>query len=119
MTPSPAQEQTLKLAVIFKAVRFLAFPGAPLGAWGEISEGGVGVVTVRSDAQIRELLYGLGGVNWDIDLEAAVTADDVIRLGLEADPSTFPADRIGDVETAIGAAAAWIAAYLLTNGVAV
>lgn len=118
-TPTPAQLETLRLAVTYKAVRFLAFPGAPLGAWGEVAEGGVGVVTVRTDAQIRELLYGMGGVDWDVDLTAEVAADDVIRAGYETDPAAFPADRVADVERAIGAAAHWVAQYLLSSGVGV
>lgn len=115
-TPTPDQAEALKLAVAYKAVRFLAFPGAPLGAWGEVGEGGVGVVTVRSDAQIRELLYGLGGHEWEIP---DVTADDVIRAGFETDPATFPADRVADVERAIVAAKQWVSEYLRSNGVGV
>ena len=37
-TPTPDQAEAMKLAVAYKAVRFLAFPGAPLGAWGEVGE---------------------------------------------------------------------------------
>ena len=41
-----------------------------------------------------------------------MTTDDVIRVGLQTDPADYPADKVGDVEDAIGAACSWIEDYL-------
>lgn len=111
-TPSQPQLDAMAQAVIYKAVRFLKLPESPLGAWGEFSEYGVGVATVRPDHAIEEMLYGLRLRDWDVDLESLVTADDVIRVGLEMDPATFPADKLGDVERALSAAVSWVAHHL-------
>jgi hypothetical protein len=107
------QEVTDRLvqAVIQKATRILMLSKAPLGSWGELNE--FGVATVRSDYEIQELLYGLRFVNWDVDLMTLVDTDDVIRVGMQTDPTTFPTDRVPDVQRAIGGAVSWIAGYLL------
>jgi hypothetical protein len=36
----------------------------------------------------------------------------VIRVGLSADPATFPADKLPDVERALEAAISWVSAEL-------
>lgn len=98
-------------AVIQKATRILMLSKASLGSWGELNE--FGVATVRADHEIQELLYGLRFVNWDVDLVALVDTDDVIRVGLQANPATFPSDKVPDVQRAIEGAASWVALYLL------
>ena len=87
--PSIGEEARLAQALIAKATRFFVQLEAPLGTWGELSE--FGMATVRPDYQIREILFGLHLPDWDTDaLADLVTADDVIRAGLQADPATFP-----------------------------
>lgn len=103
--------EALEQAMIQKATRILMLSKAPLGSWGELNE--FGVATVRADHEIAELLYGLRFVNWDVDLPALVTTTTVIRVGLQTDPTTFPADRVADVQRAIDAAARWVASYIL------
>jgi hypothetical protein len=90
--------------------------GAPLGTFGELTE--LGMSTVRPDYQIAELLFGLRLTEWDLALDGLVTPDDVIRQGLQANPATFPAERLPDVERAIDTAVSWVDTYL-TEGVAV
>jgi hypothetical protein len=111
VTPTTETEERLAQALIQKATRILMLSKAPLGSWGELNE--FGVATVRSDHEIQELLYGLRFVNWNVDLPTLVDTDTVIRVGMQADPSTFPTDRIPDVQRAIDAAASWLAAYVL------
>jgi len=106
-----ATEERIKTAVIQKATRILMLSKAPLGSWGELNE--FGVATVRADYEIQEILFGLRFVNWDVDPLTLATTDDVIRIGMQADPDTFPTDRIPDVQMAIDSAAWWVAAYLL------
>lgn len=103
--------ERLTQAVLAKAVRILLLVEAPLGSFGELSEFGMAVV--RPDYQQTELLYGLRYTTWDIDLTTLVTADDVIRAGLQADGSDFPESRMVDVTRAIDAAVSWIASELL------
>lgn len=103
--------ERLKQSVIQKATRILMLSKAPLGSWGELNE--FGVATVRADYEIQELLYGLRFVNWDVDLQAIATVDEVIRIGMQADPDTFPTDRLPDVQMAIDAASSWVASYVL------
>lgn len=112
-TPTPEITAALRLAVIYKATRILAVSGSPLGSWGEYPDGGVGPIPVRPDHTIAELLYGIRFVDWDVDLPTLVTSDDVIRVGLETDPTTYPAERVPDVEAAIAAASSWVAHYVL------
>lgn len=117
-TPTAAQAEVMKSAIIQKAIRFLMLPGSPLGAYGEFSEGGVGSMSLRPDYAIREMLYGLGGRNWDIDLTTLVTPEDVIRIGFNADPDSLPEGSEADIQTAIESACHWVAEYLLSNGFA-
>ena len=105
--PSLNEEARLTQALIAKATRFFVQLEAPLGTIGELTD--FGMATVRPDYQIRELLFGLHAADWTVeDLTALVTTDEVIRAGLQADPATFPAARIPDVQRAIDAAADWI-----------
>ena len=106
-----ATSDRIKQAVIQKATRILMLSKAPLGMWGELNE--FGVATVRADYEIQELLFGLRFINWDVDPLTLADTDDVIRIGLQADPATFPTDRVADVQMAIDGAASWVAAYLL------
>jgi hypothetical protein len=108
--PTAAEEARLGQAAIAKATRFLVLPEAPLGSWGELSEFGMAVV--RPDYAITELLFGLHFRHLTIDWDSIVTADDVIRVGLSADPATFPADKLPDVERALEAAISWVSAEL-------
>jgi len=102
--PSTAR---LTQAIIAKAARFLAMVEAPLGSWGELTE--FGLATVRPDFQIKELLFGLHNSGILLtDLAGLVEVDDVIRAGLNADPLTFPAERIPDVQRAIDSAVDWV-----------
>ena len=59
---------------------------------------------------IDEMLYGLRRVpEWEVvDMAGLVTTDEVIRAGLGVEPSTFPTDRIPDVQQAIDSAAEWV-----------
>jgi hypothetical protein len=101
------QTERLRSALIQKATRFLILPTGPLGFYGEMTEWGT--PTARPDYQIAELLMGLHQTIAEIaDLAGLVTTDEVIRNGLQADPATFPADRVPDVQRAIDAAADWI-----------
>jgi hypothetical protein len=101
------QTERLKSALIQKAARFLLLPTGPLGLYGEMGEWGT--PTAKPDYQIAELLFGLHQAIAEIDdLAGLVTTADVIRNGLQADPATFPADRLPDVQRAIDAAADWI-----------
>lgn len=111
IAPTAEAAERLKQAVIQKATRILMLSKAPLGSWGELNE--FGVATVRADYEIQELLYGLRFVNWEVDLQAIATVDEVIRIGLQADPDTFPTDRLPDVQQAIDAASSWVASYIL------
>jgi hypothetical protein len=47
----------------------------------------------------------------EVTLGALVTVDDVIRVGLQTDPTGFPTDRLPDVERALSASVDWV----LTN----
>jgi hypothetical protein len=101
------QTERLRSALIQKAARFLIFPTGPLGFYGEMSEWGT--PTAKPDYQIAELLKGLHQTVAEIeDLAGLITTDDVIRNGLQADPTTFPAERLPDVQRAIDAAADWV-----------
>ena len=105
--PTLGQSARLTQAIIAKATRILVMTEAPLGSWGEITD--FGIATVRPDYQIKELLYGLHVGDWELsDLSNLVEVDDVIRAGLQADPVTFPAERVPDVQRAIDAAVDWI-----------
>src|SRR5690606_41228727 len=96
--PRPAKRESLKVAVIQKATRTIGLGEASLGSWGEQDV----VVPVRSDQTIAEMLYGMRGVGLEVDFSAlGVTADDVIRSGLQHDPDTYPEDRQVDVEKAL------------------
>lgn len=113
--PTPAQRERLKEAVIQKATRTIALGEASLGSWGEQDV----VVPVRPDHTIAEMLYGMRGVGLEVDFSAlGVTADDVIRSGLQADPSTYPEDRKVDVERALLSAVSWVEEALNGFGVA-
>jgi hypothetical protein len=101
----------LTQAVLAKAVRILLLVEAPMGSFGELSE--FGMAMVRPDYQQTELLKGLRYINWEEDLTALVTSEDVIRAGLQADPSDFPEARMGDVDRAIDAAVSWVASEVL------
>lgn len=111
--PTDAQTERLRSAVLVKATRLYLLAEAPLGTWGELSE--FGVAAVRPDYNAAEYLFGLAVSALDItteDLAALVTADDVIRVGFQADPTGFPADRVPDVERCVLAAADWVGEYL-------
>jgi len=105
-TPTDTQTARLAQAVIAKATRFLVLPEAPLGTWGEM--GDLGIATVRPDYSIVELLYGLHFRDFDVDWDTIVSTDDVIRVGLAAEPDTFPTDKRPDVDRALAAAIDWI-----------
>jgi hypothetical protein len=104
--PTAEQLERLAQAAIAKATRFLILPEAPLGSWGEMTEFGMAVI--RPDYAIAELLQGLHFLGLVIDWSAIVTTDDVIRVGLQADPTDLPAARLPDVERALAAAEQWI-----------
>jgi hypothetical protein len=105
--PTAGQTERIRSALIQKAARFLILPTGPLGFYGEMSEWGT--PTAKPDYQIAELLYGLHYAIAEVeDLAGLVTTDEVIRNGLQADPSSFPAERLPDVQRAIDAAADWI-----------
>jgi hypothetical protein len=104
--PTPLALERVKAALIQKAARFVIFPTGPLGLYGEMSEWGT--PTAKPDYQIAELLKGLHLPDYDVDLVGLITTDDVIRNGLQADPSTFPAERLPDVQRAIDAATDWV-----------
>jgi hypothetical protein len=107
--PTPGQTERLKTALIQKATRFLVMHNDPAG-FGEITD--FGAVLTRRDYITPEYLFGLQGtINTVDDLAALITPDDVIRNGLGADPTNFPADRLVDVQREIDAAADWIATY--------
>jgi hypothetical protein len=106
VTPTDEQASRLAQAAIAKATRFLVLPEAPLGSWGEMSEFGMAVI--RPDYAISELLFGLHFRGLIIDWASIVTADDVIRNGLSADPSDMPIERVADVDRALEAAQEWI-----------
>lgn len=110
VTPTAEQLERITQAIIAKATRILVSVEAPLGVWGELSE--FGIATVRPDYQSDELLFGLRLTEWDVDLTTLVTADDVIRVGLQTVPADFPAERIPDVERSIAAAVSWLAEYV-------
>lgn len=113
--PTPAQRERLKEAVIQKATRTIALGEASLGSWGEQDV----VVPVRPDHTIAELLFGMRGVGLEVDFSALeVTADDVIRSGLQADPDSYPEDRKVDVERALLSAVSWVEEALNGFGVA-
>lgn len=114
--PTPAQRERLKEAVIQKATRTIALGEASLGSWGEQDV----VVPVRPDHTIAEMLYGMRGVGLEVDFSdnLGVTADDVIRSGLQADPDTYPEDRKVDVERALLSAVSWVEEALNGFGVA-
>lgn len=114
--PTAAQEAQLKEAMISKAARIYVMTGASLGYVGEISE--MGSATLRPDYQIRELLEGLRFIDWDVDLTAIVDADEVIRAGLGADPTSYTAAQSALVDQAIAAAASWVATEII-EGVAI
>lgn len=109
--PAPTAEQEAQLAeaVIQRAARNLVGHTGPLGFFGEVTEFGQAIS--RPDYQTQEYLKGLRTtVTVTVaDLLALVSNEDVIRAGLQADPATFPAARIPDVERARTAAAAQIA----------
>lgn len=111
VTPTAEVQERLVGAVIQKATRILMLSKASLGSWGELNE--FGVATVRADHEIQELLYGLRFTNWNVDLVTLVTTDMVIRVGMQTEPSTFPSDRLPDVQRAIESAVSWVASYLL------
>jgi hypothetical protein len=77
-----------------------------------------GVVTVRPDYAIQELLFGLHFLDLEPVWDDIVTAGDVIRVGLSADPDDYPVDKTADVERALVAAIDWITAEL-SGGVGV
>lgn len=105
---TPEIEARLAQAVLAKAVRIYAMAEAPLGTHGEMTE--YGVMRVMPDHQIMELCAGLLRVNWDVDLVALVTVEDVVRaMGYD----DLPPDKEGDIERAISAAASWVAEYIL------
>lgn len=107
VAPTESQSARLALAAIGKATRLLVLPEAPLGTWGELTEFGAAVV--RPDYSIGELLYGLHFRELEPeDWADIVTTDDVIRVGLNADPETFPAVKLPDVERALTSAIDWI-----------
>ncbi len=105
--PSIGEEAQLASAIILEAARQLIMP--PLGLTGEVTE--FGVASVRPPYGVVELLRGRRVPEWEVaDLAALVTVDDVIRAGLGVEPSTFPTDRLPDVQRAILSAAEWVRA---------
>lgn len=115
-TLSDPQEQALKSALIQKATRFLVMSGAPLGRWGNSNE--IGLSQIRPDYEVAEMLLGLRGQDWDVDLETLVSTDEVIRVGLQTEPGDYPLESLPDVERAISAACSWVASYLIGVGLA-
>jgi hypothetical protein len=113
VTPTPEDEARLTQAVVAKAVRILSLVEAPLGIWGEMTD--MGPASVKPDWQIRELLFGLHYSGMAVP---EVSADMVIRQGLQTDPATFPADKLPDIDRAIAAARSWIAHDLQGFGIA-
>lgn len=105
---TPEIEARLAQAVLAKALRIYALAEAPLGTHGEMTE--FGMMAVRPDYQIQELLGGLLRVNWDVDLTTMITSDDVVRhLGYD----DLPAAKVVDIDRAIAAATSWVADYVL------
>lgn len=101
------QEAQLAQAVIAKATRLYVLVEAPLGVVGEMSE--LGMVTVRPDYTIGELLFGLRYQDITVeDWTSIVTASDVIRSGLNMDPATAPDYVEAGVERALTAAIGWV-----------
>ena len=113
LNPTPEDEARLVQAVVAKAVRILSLIEAPLGVWGEMTD--MGMASVKPDWQIRELLFGLHYSGMPVP---EVSADMVIRMGLQTDPASFPTDKLSDVERAIAAARSWIAHDLQGFGIA-
>lgn len=111
VTPTEEQVASLRQAVLQKATRTLMLGQAPLGYWGELADGTQ--APLRPDYAIKEILFGLRFVNWDVDLTDLVTAEDVIRVGLQADSFPEDDDRIADIDSAISAACSWVAQYIL------
>jgi hypothetical protein len=112
--PTPIEDEArLTQAVVAKAVRILSLVEAPLGLWGEMTD--MGPASVKPDWQIRELLFGLHYSGMAVP---EVSADVVIRQGLQTDPATFPADKLPDIDRAIAAARSWIAHDLQGFGIA-
>jgi hypothetical protein len=108
-TPTEAQVARIEQAIIGKAVRFLALPGAPFGAFGETGEWGGLVISVMGDAAVKELLFGLSYLELDLD-DIDVTVDDVVAAGLKAD--SVPSAKEAEIERAITAAKDWIGHHL-------
>lgn len=97
------------MAIKAAANRQLQLTYAALGLVGEVTE--FGVASVRPPYGIIEVLRGLRLPEWEVeDLAGLVTTDDVIRAGLGVEPSTFPTDRIPDVQMAIDSAAEYVRA---------
>lgn len=115
--PISQQSYTDRLtqAIVFKATRFYLMAQAPFGHWGEMTEEGLAMI--RPDYEVRELLYGMRFKPVG-ELESLVDTDLVIRQGLQQDPDDFPADKVPDVERAIGAACSWVEDFL-TEGIAI
>lgn len=111
ITPTAEATERIKSALIQKTIRIMMLNKTPLGVHGELNE--FGIVTVRADYEIQELLYGLRFVNWNIDIQTLADTDDVIRVGLQLNPDDYPTDRLPDVQMAIDSAASWVAMYLL------
>jgi len=114
VTPTPPEDEArLTQAVIAKATRILSLVESPLGLWGEMTD--LGPASVKPDWQIRELLFGLHYSGMPVP---EVSADMVIRQGLQTDPAGFPTANLPDVERAIAAARSWIAHDLQGFGIA-
>lgn len=104
--PESAYEARLKQAIIAKTVRFYEQMKAPLGS---LDVGELGAVTVRSDFQIQELLFGLHFRGVPYDLTELVTVEDVVRAGLEiGSGGVLAAEKTVDVQRALDAACSWI-----------
>jgi hypothetical protein len=109
--PTAGQAAQLAVAAIGKATRLLVLPGSPYGLSGEVTD--FGLAAIRPDYSLQEIVYGLRFKGLVPDWSSIVTADDVIRVGLNADPMTFPTDKVPDVERALLAAENEIEAELV------
>ncbi len=111
ITPTANEALRIKGAIISKAIRLLVLPEAPFGSFGETADFGGMQVSVKPDYSIKEQLYGLVGQHLAVSGVSPDT-DDVIRNGLNIDPSDFPTYKVEDVTRALGAATDWVDNYL-------
>ena len=104
--PTLGEEAQLRQAVTAAANRQVQLVMAALGLVGDE----FGQARVLPPYNIDEMLYGLRRVpEWTVeDMAGLVSTDQVIRAGLGVEPSTFPVDRVPDVQQAIDSAAEWV-----------